>query len=116
RRDHDRLLLRSLAPPIAPPLARAPYPLENEIGVQSAPTRDRRDRHARRKSLLDDPFALVEASRSPPLPSSVMRRHPVSTSDSGGHLIQSRCCPTGVRQITLTLHTLFQRPKRSGRG
>src|SRR3984885_13496565 len=99
---HDRLLLRRLAPPIAPPPARAPYPLENEIGVQPVPTRDRRYRDARRKSLLDDPLALVEASRSPPLPSSVLRRHLVSTSDSGGHLIQSRRCPTGGRQITLT--------------
>jgi hypothetical protein len=46
---------------------RAPYPLENKIGVQPVPTRDRRDRNVRRKSLLDDPLALVEASRSPPL-------------------------------------------------
>ena len=35
--------VRRLAPPIAPPLPRAPYPLENEIGVQPVPTRDRRD-------------------------------------------------------------------------
>jgi hypothetical protein len=66
------------------------------------PTRDRRDRDARRKSLLDDPLALVEASRSPPPPSSVLRRHLVSTSDSGGHLIHSRCSPTGGHHITLT--------------
>jgi hypothetical protein len=31
-----------------------------------------------------------------------MRRHSVSTSDSGGHLIQSKCGRTGGRQITLT--------------
>ena len=29
----------------------------------------------------------------------------MSTSDQGGHLIQSRCGPTGGRQITLTLST-----------
>ena len=58
---------------------------------------------ARRKSLRDDPLALVEASRSTPLPSSVIRRHLVSTSDSGGHLIQSKCAMTGGRQMTLTI-------------
>jgi hypothetical protein len=84
---HDRLLLRRLAPPFAPPLARAPDPLENEIGVQPVPTRDRRNRDARRKGLLDDPLALVEASRSTSLPNPVPRRHLVYTSHSGGHLI-----------------------------
>src|SRR5271155_5824330 len=54
-------------------------------------------------AILDDPFALVEASRSPPLPSSALRRHLVSTSDPGGHLIQSRCFATGGRQVTLTV-------------
>jgi transposase len=75
RHDHDRLLVRRLAPPIAPALARAPYPFENEIGVHPVPTRDRRDRGARRQSLHDDPLALVVASRSPPLPNSIVRRH-----------------------------------------
>ena len=102
-RGHDRLLLRRLAPPIAPALARAPYPLENEIGVQPVPTRDRRNRERqaqeppRRSSCARRGFC-----RSPPLPSSVLRRHLVSTSDSGGHLIQSKCGLTGGRQITLT--------------
>src|ERR1700733_4329824 len=82
-----RRLTRWLAPPIAPPLARAPYPLENEIGVQTVPTRDRRNRDARRKRLLDDPLALVQASRSTPLPSPAACCHLVSTSHSGGHLI-----------------------------
>src|SRR5277367_3124040 len=67
------------------------------------PTRYRSHRSPRSDGLLDDPFALVEASRSPPLPSSALRRHLVSTSDPGGHLIQSRCFATGGRQVTLTL-------------
>ncbi len=99
------------APPIAPALARATYPFEDQIGVQPVPTRDRCNRCARSKSLLDDPLALIEASRSPPRPSSVLRRHPVSTSDSGGHLIQSKCSAKGGRQITLTLVSRFD-PQR----
>jgi hypothetical protein len=47
------------------------------------PTRDGRNRRARRQGLLDNPLALSEASRSPRLPNSViLRRHLVSTSDS----------------------------------
>ncbi len=86
------------------------------------PTRNRGNRSPRTESLLDNPLALIEASRrSPPLPRSVPRRHLVSTSDSGGHLIQSRRAPTGGRQITLTgsfcRRRLLQRgqPRRPGR-
>ena len=38
----------------------------------------------------------------------------MSTSDSGGHLIQSRCCPTGGRQITLTLFEIFSQRYERG--
>jgi len=63
---------------------------------------DRRDRGAWSQRVFNNPLAFVEASRSPTRSNSVLRRHPVSTSESGGHLIQSRCIPAGGRQITLT--------------
>ena len=49
--------LAVLAPPIAPPLARAPYPLENEIGVQlCADARPPPPRRQGARALLDDPL------------------------------------------------------------
>jgi hypothetical protein len=73
--------VRRLAPPIAPPLARAPQPLENEIGVQPVPTRDRRDRRgtatcAVTVTLLSTASCWCRWSRHDPRRSLAARQYP----------------------------------------
>jgi hypothetical protein len=67
--------------PIKPALTRTTDPFEDQIGVQSMPPRDRRNRRARRHRLIDNPLAFLETPRpAPPANTFLRRRHLVFTS------------------------------------